>query len=147
MSYTATIGRLSSVDYTDEKWMPEVISITVCTSLEDNTPQVINLMDTFSEVQTRSNRLQPDEVYWLSERIVDDRKETIQKRLMPLFVLPCADAGFNVKNRGYQNKKSFLYICCRRHKYFHSQKVSPFADHHMMQTCVVQNAWHKMCHT
>ncbi|CAB9518062.1 expressed unknown protein [Seminavis robusta] len=108
----------------DHSWRPTSVKLTVATSLEDDTPIQVNLIETMEHKDKGDGykhnvKNSPSlSAYWLPSKFNHASSEFIKKHLMPHFGVSCLHAGFKIKNKGWEKKKGCLTIVCPRHRYY-----------------------------
>ncbi|CAB9498624.1 expressed unknown protein [Seminavis robusta] len=122
-SYLSELSHVARYNINDEEWTPASIIVNVATSLADDTPKEINIMDTLG---FDNYRMEKSTVYWLPSMYQSCDPAHIKEVLMPYFVLPCKTAGFRIKNKGFDKRRNHITICCPRSRFYkqRSQKDS-----------------------
>ena len=115
----------------DEKktWITPDIPFNVCTSLDDDTLQNINLSDTIGKARTfnqRKTRVNDENVYFLPKDYNSSEKDHRSDFILPLFSKPCQLAGFRLITKGWEWDNNCIVFTCSRCKHstnpiFHSK--------------------------
>ncbi|CAB9497873.1 expressed unknown protein [Seminavis robusta] len=114
-SYPSELSHVARHNINDEEWTPASIIVNVATSLTDDTPKEINIMDTLG---FDNYRMEKSTVYWLPSMYESCDSAHIKEVLMPYFVLPCKTAGFRIKNKGFDKRRNHITICCPRSRFY-----------------------------
>ena len=98
-------------------WDSPAILFTVATSLHDDTPQEINIVDTIGyNVQVRKHYGK----YWLPSTFSENSTQFRKQTLIPAFQRACLPCGFALVAKGWEGNKGTnlkLSFRCKRGRY------------------------------
>ena len=101
-----------------KEWAVEEILVEVCPSIDSDETIQLNLVETTASsrkcIQASLPGTKAQEVYWLPQSHNQNNPECRKKVIAPLFVIPCKDAGFNIRLKGWEAKHNRLRFCCQR---------------------------------
>ncbi len=95
-------------------WVSDEVLIKVQTSWEDTTETTVNLMNTIGVVQAIKRTTTNDDFYWLPQNFSRNDTAFRQNVLIPYFVKPCVDGGFNLMSKGWEKQGSLIKFVCNR---------------------------------
>ena len=128
-SYSSVLNDFFSLHNTAKDWTTQSITISVATSLDDDTPKDINLADTIGRnknVPKISNR-SDNNCYWLSKSFSQNDDSYRQKVLHPIVVRACHASGFIVHGE-YEQQYNCIQFECRDSKYHDEEKRKAWRD-------------------
>jgi len=102
------------IETTTTPWTVEAIHITVATTLEDDTPLQINLVDTLGHRVSGPKTKRDDNVFWLPSNMGINTSEFRSNTLSPLFSAACKSAGFAIYMKGWEKSKNYSTFVCQR---------------------------------
>ena len=113
--FSQAINHVAELVTESGSWTPNEVMITVATSLVDDTPIQVNLIDTMGHKarNSKDNR----NVYWLQQQFSVNTDEFRAKVLSPHFVLPCREQGFTIMQKGWEPTRNFTVFVCQRGRY------------------------------
>jgi hypothetical protein len=108
------------------QWTTKELFIDVATSLQDDTPVSINILDTL--VQDRVQRkltstgsvVSTNSVYWLHSKFNQNNEQYRGNVLSCMFVLAGQVAGFNLVSKGWEPKGNLVRMVCQRWRKCHT---------------------------
>ena len=111
--YSQALEGISSAIEACEAWTATEVMVQVATSLIDDTPVQVDLMETLTSKGKHCQSNQ-NNVYWLPKEFSVNTKDFRSGTLLPYFARACQAAGFNVISRGYDKKRNYSRIVCQR---------------------------------
>jgi hypothetical protein len=124
--YDAALDQLSILYEKKKRWIPKQIHVGVATSMADDNPQVINLMDTLGYSGKRAIASIDDSTsfFLLKNKYSSNTAEFRSQVLAPLFVYSCKQAGFAVYMKGWEKARNHVKFVCQRCKYHKTKQGS-----------------------
>lgn len=97
-SYSSALSDFFQLHSEAEHWQADTINITVAKSLDDDTPQNINISSTIGKNKNvpKPSKRNNNNCYWLQKSLNQNNAAFRQKHIHPMFVLACHASGFNI---------------------------------------------------
>ena len=123
MKYIDHLSAISVLSKNLESWESGVISVTVATSLNDDTPMSINLTNTLGyQKNPPSERWRSDRnCYWLPSTFNINTEVFRVEEIYPLFKQACKAAGFKVGGRYEKNRYTIIFQCVKGRFHYEGQ--------------------------
>ena len=112
--YGLACSRLFDLYDEAKQWSTSAVNITVATSLDSETTEVINLCETLDKTRIISKTVDDSTCYFLPSTFNDNSVVYRRNVLAPFFARSCKDAGFAVMMKGWFHKRSRVYFSCKR---------------------------------
>ena len=122
MSYNDYMEELFRLQRESCSWPTGPINLTFSRSLADDSPRVIDITPTIGKGKNVPKSPGDSNCYWLMSHLNQNNAVFRAKRLHPMFILACAEAGFRAWCKYDHRKKSFHVMCCRSQ--FHREDVN-----------------------
>jgi len=115
-SYSSALSKFFKLHSEAEHWQADEINITVATSLDDDTPQNINIAPTIGKNKNvpRASKRNDKNCYWLQNSFNLNNATFRQKYIHPMFVHACHASGFNIHGEYDPNDKCIQFGCLMR---------------------------------
>ena len=108
--YGLACSRLFDLYDEAKQWSTSAVNITVATSLDSETTEVINLCETLDKTRIISKTVDDSTCYFLPSTLNDNSVVYRRNVLAPFFARSCKDAGFAVMMGGFTEKPCLLFL-------------------------------------
>ena len=123
MTFSTTLSSIDALDKELQSWTPATLKVTVATSLTDDTPKVIDLVDCVGKV-ARSSKGTLSNPHWLPMRFCSSDESFRQNVLSPYFMNACRAAGFPAVILQTRMKQNTVIFGCQKGRYLKSEAKS-----------------------
>lgn len=128
-SYSSALDDFFHLHNTAKDWETQSITISVATSLDDDTPRDINLADTIGKKKNvpKPSKRSDKNCYWLSKSFSQNDDSYRQQVIHPIVVRSCHESGFIV-HAEYEKIHKCIQFECRDSKYHDEEKRKTWRD-------------------
>ena len=128
-SYSSALDDFFHLHNTAKDWETQSITISVATSLDDDTPRDINLADTIGKKKNvpKVSKRSDKNCYWLSKSFSQNDDSYRQQVIHPIVVRSCHESGFIV-HAEYEKIHKCIQFECRDSKYHDEEKRKTWRD-------------------
>ena len=112
--YSQALEDISTALEACESWTATQVIVEVTTSLTNDVPVQVDLMETLKCKGKKSCRTKLHNVYWLPQSFSTNTKEFRDMHLVPYFARACQAAGFSVISKGWEHTRLLTRFICQR---------------------------------
>ena len=123
MAFGDLLEALNELHEEENSWTVDEITISVATSLEDDTLIDLNLASTIGHGKRVNKNTEQPHVYWLPSGFCQNNERFRVNELIPCFVTCCRQSGFPLTSKGWDPERQAIRFACRHYRHFQDRSV------------------------